>query len=216
MLLIQTDLAVVAAIDDLKGRLAALNPGASRHTVANGEIAPDALFGAALFDPSRNSVNIARWINESAYHPHSHNDRGHGHRDHEHDDHEHDDHEHDDHEHDDHEHDDHEHGEHEHDTTIRACRLTSDQPLSWDAVSSWLARLRKGAGNDLLRVRYSKPDRRERPGGHPRRAPRLHPPVQLEAWPHADRGSCSSPEASIAPTCKHAFSNTSPARAFDC
>ena len=47
----------------------------------------------------------------------------------------------------------HDHAEHAHTNGIRACCLTSDEPLSWDAVSAWLARLRKGAGQDLLRVK---------------------------------------------------------------
>jgi G3E family GTPase len=67
LLLTKTDLAAAATIGDLQKRLAALNPGATLHTVANGEIAPDALFGAALFDPARKSADVRRWINESAY-----------------------------------------------------------------------------------------------------------------------------------------------------
>lgn len=180
LLLTKTDLAAAEAIHALKERLADLNPGAARHTVANGEIAPDALFGAALFDPSRKSVDINRWINERAYQARGH-DHG-GHHDGEHG--------HGEHEHGGHRHGEHGHGEHGHDSDIRACCLTSDEPLSWDAVSSWLSRLRKGAGNDLLRVKgilnligESAPVAIH--GVHHV----FHPPVQLDAWPDADRRS---------------------------
>jgi G3E family GTPase len=175
LLLTKTDLAAAEAIHALKERLADLNPGAARHTVANGEIAPDALFGAALFDPSRKSVDIDRWINERAYQARGDDHGGHHHGEHGHGE---------------HEHGGHGHGEHGHDSDIRACCLTSDEPLSWDAVSSWLSRLRKGAGNDLLRVKgilnlvgESAPVAIH--GVHHV----FHPPVQLDAWPDADRRS---------------------------
>jgi G3E family GTPase len=167
LLLTKTDLATPETIDDLKRRLAALNPGAMRHTVSNGEIAPDALFGAALFDPSRKTADVRRWINESAYET-----RGHDHHDHAHGDH------------------GPAHGDHVHGTDIRACCLSSDEPLSWDAVSSWLARLRQGAGKDLLRVKgilnligESTPVAIH--GVHHV----FHPPVSLDAWPDADHRS---------------------------
>jgi G3E family GTPase len=175
LLLTKTDLAAPATIDDLKQRLAALNPGATRHTVSNGEIAPDALFGAALFDPSRKSIDVRRWINESAYGTHGHGHGGHGHGGHGHGG---------------HAHGNADHGDHGHGTDIRTCCLTSDEPLSWDAVSSWLARLRKGAGKDLLRVKgilnligESTPVAIH--GVHHV----FHPPVLLDAWPDADHRS---------------------------
>jgi G3E family GTPase len=169
LLLTKTDLATAAAIDDLQKRLATLNPGATRHTVANGEIAPDGLFGAALFDPSRKRADIRGWINESAYEKARHGDhdhqRSHGHADHHHDD-------------------------HEHRSDIRSCCLTASEPLSWDAVSSWLGRVRKGAGNDLLRVKgilnlIGEAAPVAIHGVHHV----FHPPVQLDAWPDADRRS---------------------------
>jgi G3E family GTPase len=165
LLLTKTDLAAQETIDDLMRRLTALNPGATRHTVSNGEIAPDALFGAALFDPSRKTADVRRWINESAYETdgQGHSGHAHGHAD---------------------------HGDHGHGMDIRACCLTSDEPLSWDAVASWLARLREGAGKDLLRVKgilnligESTPVAIH--GVHHV----FHPPVLLDAWPDADHRS---------------------------
>jgi len=158
LLLTKTDMASPEATVDLQSRLAVLNPGAARHVVTNGEIAPDALFGAALFDPSRKTADVRRWINEDAY--------GSGR----------------------HDHGVHDHGAHHHD--IHAFCLTSDQPLSWNALSAWLGRLRRGAGNDLLRVKgilnltgESAPVAIH--GVHHI----FHPPVLLDAWPDGDHRS---------------------------
>ena len=158
LLLTKSDLAPPGTIEDLHRQLIALNPGATRHVVTNGEIVPDALFGAALFDPSRKTVDVRRWINEDAYESHSRDDG------------------------------DHRNGDHHHE--IRACCLSSDQPLSWNALSSWLGRLRRGAGDDLLRVKgilnligESAPVAIH--GVHHI----FHPPVLLDAWPDSDHRS---------------------------
>jgi len=158
LLLTKSDLAPPATIEDLQRQLIALNPGATRHVVTNGEIVPDALFGAALFDPSRKTVDVRRWINEDAYESHG-RDNG-----------------------------DHRHGEHRHE--IRACCISSDQPLSWNALSSWLGRLRRGAGDDLLRVKGILNLIGENApvaihGVHHI----FHPPVLLDAWPDSDHRS---------------------------
>ena len=158
VLLTKTDLAPPEAIEELRRQLGALNPGAAHHVVTNGEIAPDALFGAALFDPSRKTADVRRWINEDAYASHRHDHGGHHRHDHHHD--------------------------------ISAFCLSSDQPLSWEALSRWLGRLRQGAGDDLLRVKgilnligESAPVAIH--GVHHV----FHPPVLLEAWPDSDHRS---------------------------
>jgi G3E family GTPase len=161
LLLTKADLAAPETIEDLQRRLVALNPGAAHDVVTNGEIAPEALFGAALFDPSRKSVDARRWINEDAYESRRHDHGDHEHRDHHH---------------------------HHHD--IHAFCLSSDQPLSWEAFSTWLGRLRHGAGDDLLRVKgilnligESAPVVIH--GVHHI----FHPPVRLDAWPDSDHRS---------------------------
>jgi G3E family GTPase len=158
LLLTKTDLAPPETIEDLQRQLVALNPGAVQDVVTNGEIAPEALFGAALFDPSRKTVDARRWINEDAYGSQRYDHRDHEHRDHHHD--------------------------------IHAFCLSSDQPLSWEALSTWLGRLRHGAGDDLLRVKgilnligESAPVVIH--GVHHI----FHPPVLLDAWPDSDHRS---------------------------
>ncbi len=158
VLLTKTDLAPQQTIEDLRRQLVALNPGAVHHIVINGEIGPDELIGAALFDPSRKTADVRRWINEDAYASPRHDYGDHHHHDHHHD--------------------------------INAFCLSSDQPLSWEALSQWLGRLRHGAGDDLLRVKgilnligESAPVAIH--GVHHV----FHPPVLLDAWPDADRRS---------------------------
>ena len=53
------------AIEQLDGGSSRSIP--ARRIVSHGEIAPDALFGAALFDPARKTPDVQRWINEPAY-----------------------------------------------------------------------------------------------------------------------------------------------------
>jgi G3E family GTPase len=167
LLLTKTDLASPEAVATLQRQLAALNPAAARLVVTNGEIAPDALFGAALFDPSRKTADVRRWINEDAFarHVHDHGEDDHGEHDHD------------------------KHGHHHH-HDINAFCLASDQPLSWDAVSRWLGRLRQGAGDDLLRVKGILNLAGERApvaihGVHHV----FHPPVLLGGWPDSDHRS---------------------------
>ena len=168
LLLTKTDLASPETIEDLRRRLVGLNPGATQHLVTNGEIAPDALFGAALFDPARKTVDVQRWINEDAYGSDGHNHGAHDHG----------------------AHGQVTHGQGAHHHDIHAFCLTSDRPLSWDALSAWLGRLRHGAGNDLLRVKgilnltgESAPVAIH--GVHHI----FHPPVLLDTWPDSDHRS---------------------------
>jgi G3E family GTPase len=85
LLLTKTDIADAGAIDPLRARLARLNPGAALSVVANGEIEPDRLFGAALFDPARKTPDVRRWLKQEAYenggHHHAAHHHGHAHDD---------------------------------------------------------------------------------------------------------------------------------------
>ena len=165
LLLTKADLAGPAQIEALRRRLARLNPGASLLAVAHGEVAPERLFGAALFDPALKTPDVHRWLNEHAYAAHHHDD-GHEHAG------------------------DQEHVESRHDARIRAFCLTFDEPLDWTAVTRWLGRLRHGRGEDLLRVKGILNLEGEAVpvavhGVHHV----FHPPVALAAWPDEDRRS---------------------------
>ena len=83
LLLTKTDITAADTVEPLRKRLNRLNPGATLTTVLNGAIEPEALFGAALFDPARKTADARRWLNEEAYrdahrtHDHEH-DHVHG------------------------------------------------------------------------------------------------------------------------------------------
>ncbi len=169
LLLTKTDLAETGAYEGLRERLRRLNPGAAILCVSHGDIAPNQLFGAALFDPARKTPDVRRWLQEEAYaghahdHPHDHEGEGtHGHHDH----------------------------ESRHDARIRAFCLTFAEPLDWNAVSLWLAGLRMLRGQDLLRVKGILNLTGEAApvaihGVHHV----FHPPVALDRWPDEDRRS---------------------------
>jgi G3E family GTPase len=166
LLLTKTDLALPDAVAALEHRLHRLNPAAMLLAVRHGEIAPERLFGAALFDPAGKTPDVRRWLNEDAYASSEH-----GHREHRHSGHD-------------------EAHAGRHDSRIRAFCLTFDEPLDWDAVHAWLGRLRQGRGADLLRVKGILNLRGEATpvaihGVHHI----FHPPVALAAWPDADRRS---------------------------
>lgn len=67
LLLTKPDLAGEAELAALTARLAALNPAAPVLPVLQGEVAPESLFGAALFDPARRVPDVRRWLCEAAY-----------------------------------------------------------------------------------------------------------------------------------------------------
>ena len=180
LLLTKADLADAAGIAALSARLAALNPAAPILAVAQGVVAPERLFGAALFDPARKTADVQRWLNEAAYaagghgplhehgHHHGHPHDGHGHAHHHHAD----------------------AGHSPHDAAIQACCLVFAAPLEWDLVSRWLAALRHWRGADLLRVKgILNVVGEDAPlvvhGVHHV----FHPPVRLSGWPDADRRS---------------------------
>jgi len=160
LLMTKTDLGTADAAARLKARLAHLNPGAALEIVHFGDIDPDRLFGAALFDPERKSADVRRWINETAYEAHQDHDHHHHH---------------------------HTHG---HDREIHAFCMTFEGPLDWMTVSDWLGALRRERGDGLLRVKGILNLAGENApvaihGVHHV----FHPPVLLNSWPDADRRS---------------------------
>ncbi len=157
---------LVSNIAALEQRLRGINPSARIERVMHGEIDPEGLFGAALIDPEKKTVEIARWLNEQAFA--ASREPAHGHHDHAHD----------------------HHAHLGHDAGITSFVLAFDEPLDWMAVSNWLAYLRSARGVDLLRVKGILNLRGEETpvvihGVHHV----FHPPVALREWPDADRRS---------------------------
>ena len=73
---------LVSNIAALEQRLRGINPGARIERVMHGEIDPEGLFGAALIDPEKKAIDVARWLNEQAFAgsrepAHEHHDHAH-------------------------------------------------------------------------------------------------------------------------------------------
>lgn len=83
----------------------------------------------------------------------------------------------------------HHHHDHRHDGISSFC-LVYDQPLEWRTVAAWLDLLAQHRGPNLLRVKgILNIEGRERPIVLNAVQHLFHPPLELDAWPDADRRS---------------------------
>ena len=62
LLLTKTDLALPEQLSTLKEKLIAINAGATQHKILHGQIAPDFIIDAGLFDPSGKRAEPQRWL----------------------------------------------------------------------------------------------------------------------------------------------------------
>jgi G3E family GTPase len=180
LILTKTDLASAETIERLRERLHRLNPGAPLLTAVQGEIDPDQLFNAGLYNPATKSIDVQGWLRAEAY---AAAEQGHAH-DH------------------DHAHDHgQEHGQghghdhapldvNRHDARIRAHCLTLEEPLDWESFSLWLGSLASGYGDKLLRVKAILNIRGEDvPIAVHGVQHMFHPPARLPGWPDEDHRS---------------------------
>ena len=179
LLLTKTDLADAQTIANLEARLRQLNPGAALHEVSNGEIAPDRLFNAGLYNPETKTADVKAWLRAEAFadeHAHGHaHDHEHGHH---------------------HGHDHHDrpgqdpHDVNRHDDSIRAFCLTIDEPLPWQAVTSALDALVAYRGPDMLRLKgILNVEGSDKPVVVHGVQHVFHPPAMLDAGPDDGRRS---------------------------
>src|SRR5258708_2600247 len=77
ILLTKVDIADAPKLAELKHRLQHLNPGAPFQTVEAGEIDPNQILNAGLYNPETKSADVKKWLQAEAYEG-SH-DHGHGH-----------------------------------------------------------------------------------------------------------------------------------------
>jgi G3E family GTPase len=156
LLVSKPELAGVPAVRALRKRLLRINPGAQIHEVANGDIAPDRLFGAALDDPAATGERIERWLNEAAFvktrraplHARHATGTKHGER-------------------------------------INAFAVRRAGALSAEGLMAWLNLLAALKGANLLRVK-ALVNVEGRPVAVHAVQSVIHEPVTLEAWPSAD------------------------------
>ena len=69
IVLTKTDATTRQNIDQLRARLLALNPGAEVFEAVAGNIAPEHLFDTGLYQPSRKTPDVQRWLRAEAYRP---------------------------------------------------------------------------------------------------------------------------------------------------
>jgi G3E family GTPase len=60
------DIAAAGAVEALRARLAAINPGAEIIEAAHGKVAAERLLDAGAFDPGGKGADVARWLGEAA------------------------------------------------------------------------------------------------------------------------------------------------------
>ena len=182
ILLTKVDIADAAPLAELKHRLRHLNPGAEAISITGGEIDPNAILNAGLYNPDTKSADVKRWLHEEAYegsHDHGHkhgHDHGHDHG----------------HKHDDHGHD-HASGEQDphnvnrHDDRIKAFCMTFDEPMSWSTVAAAFDALVTYRGPDLLRMKgILNVKDTDKPVVIHGVQHVFHPPATLDAWPEGD------------------------------
>ncbi|MCF8534426.1 MAG: GTP-binding protein [Reyranella sp.] len=179
ILLTKVDIADAPKLDELKHRLQHLNPGAPFHVVATGEIDPNAILNAGLYNPESKTADVKKWLQAEAYEG-SH-DHGHGHHHHGHD----------------HGHGhDHKHGDsgeqdphdvNRHDDRIRSFCMTFDEPMSWATVAAAFDALVTYRGPDLLRMKgILNVKDTDKPVVIHGVQHVFHPPATLDAWPEGD------------------------------
>ncbi len=181
ILLTKVDIADAPKLADLEHRLAHLNPGAHAMHISGGEIDPNKILNAGLYNPETKTADVKRWLHEEAYegshdHGHGHHHHGHGHG------------------HDDHKHGhDHGHGEQDphnvnrHDDRIKAFCMTFDEPMSWSTVAAAFDALVTYRGPDLLRMKgILNVKDTDKPVVIHGVQHVFHPPATLEAWPPGD------------------------------
>ncbi|MFC3676057.1 CobW family GTP-binding protein [Ferrovibrio xuzhouensis] len=186
LVLTKLDIADQKAVQHLRHRLQHLNPGAPVFSAIAGDIAPNQLFNAGLYDPATKSFDVQNWLRAEAYEDDHHHDHDHGH-------------------HHDHDHD-HDHGQdhgHEHfitedgridvnrhDNSIQSFCLTFDQPFEWNMLATWLDMLAAYRGDNLLRVKgLLNVTGVDRPVVIHGVQHLFHPPATIPAWPDDDRRS---------------------------
>ena len=188
LVLTKVDLAEQKAVQHLRHRLQHLNPGAPVFTAIGGDIAPNQLFNAGLYDPKTKTFDVQNWLRAESY-----GDDHHHHHDHDHDHDHHHDHEHHDHGHHDHEHFHTAEGKldvNRHDASIQSFCLTFDEPFEWNTLATWLDLLAAYRGDNLLRVKgLVNVTGVDRPVVIHGVQHLFHPPATIPAWPDDSRQS---------------------------
>jgi G3E family GTPase len=157
LVLSKTDLGLAEGLTE---RLRRLNPGAPPLAAVHGEIDPDAILNAGLFDASGKIADVKTWLDAEAF-AHHHDDHHHHHDVNRHD--------------------------FRHDSRIQAFCLIFDEPLHWQGIGTCLEMLIATRGESLLRVKgILNLVGQERPVAIHGVQHLFHEPVLLPGWPEGD------------------------------
>ena len=159
LVLTRRDLAEPRAYAALCARLARLNPGARLIEAAHGVVDPATLLDTGPWSPDGRSAETGGWLAEP---PPAH---------------------------DHHDHDHHAHDPNRHDARIRAFTLRRAEPVPAAALSLFLELLTAQRGADLLRMKgiVQVAEAPDRPLVLHAVQHVVHEPIELDAWPSADR-----------------------------
>lgn len=173
IVLTKTDLVSHEERKKLEERIRGINVGALIRHAVKGELDPEELFHAGLFDPETKKIDVERWLHEEAY---SHQDHHHSHGTCEID----------------HEHHDGCHTHHDvnrHDDHIRSFAIIREEPLSGMAMGLLLMFLESIQNASILRMKgivnlKESPDKPLVIHGVQHI---FHQPMLLDSWPDEDR-----------------------------
>ena len=166
LLLTKTDLAGGRELDALERRLSGINPSAPRYRAVHGDIDPDRLFGAGLYNAETKSADVRNWLREEAFRAHG-NDHSH-----------------------DHSHDHDHHGGRNHSDRFASFCLRREGACSWNTWVGFLEALIASHGESLLRLKgILHVTGLEAPVAVHGVQHMFHPPAILDAWPSGDRSS---------------------------
>ncbi|HLI10332.1 MAG TPA: GTP-binding protein [Alphaproteobacteria bacterium] len=173
----KADLVDRQSVAALRERVQSLNPSARLVEAVQGELEPAEILDAGLYDPSRKSLDVQRWLREEALvaeseahgHGHAADDRGHE---------------------DDGQTVGHAHTAYRHDDRVRSFCIYLDEPVSWQGYAAWIEALRALRGENLLRVKgLIEIEGTGRPYVVQGVQHVFSPPLRLDAWPSDDRRS---------------------------
>jgi G3E family GTPase len=159
LVLTKADLADPTQLEVLRARLQGLNPGAPVILAANGQVEPEAILDAGLFNAKSKIPQVERWLNTEAYLARQSHD-----------------------------HSGHVHDVNRHDSRIQAFVFTTDQPVSWAALAFALELMVSSKGENILRIKgivnaLESPTPLAIHGVQHL----FHPPAPLPEWPDEDR-----------------------------
>jgi G3E family GTPase len=138
ILLNKTDLVSKAELEEVEGRIRAINPYAKLHYTQHCAVALDAVLGRNAFDLDRILDIEPEFLHVAEEHAHEHHDHGHDHHDHGHEHHEHDKHE--------------QHGlKHYHDEEMQSVAVAIEGDVDPEKFLPWLNDYVQKEGPQILR-----------------------------------------------------------------